>query len=68
MLLSRDRRERSASRLQYLKTQLTAAHGHLSFYGAYLMLIVAMMYYARRVSGSGQVTTTSGVESGRSGS
>lgn len=27
-------------------TQLTAAHGHLSFYGAYLMLIVAMMYYA----------------------
>jgi nitric oxide reductase subunit B len=27
-------------------TQLTAAHGHLSFYGAYLMLIIAMMYYA----------------------
>ena len=27
-------------------TQLTAAHGHLSFYGAYTMLVIAMIYYA----------------------
>lgn len=27
-------------------TQLTAAHGHIAFYGAYSMLIIALMYYA----------------------
>jgi nitric oxide reductase subunit B len=27
-------------------TQFTAAHGHISFYGAYSMLIIALMYYA----------------------
>jgi nitric oxide reductase subunit B len=27
-------------------TQMTAAHGHLAFYGAYTMLIIAMIYYA----------------------
>ncbi len=27
-------------------TQLTAAHGHLAFWGAYTMLIIGMMYYA----------------------
>ena len=27
-------------------TQLTAAHGHIAFFGAYGMLIIAMIYYA----------------------
>lgn len=27
-------------------TQLTAAHGHIAFYGAYSMLIIAVIYYA----------------------
>ncbi len=27
-------------------TQLTAAHGHLAFFGAYAMLIIACIYYA----------------------
>ncbi|MDO8126691.1 MAG: cbb3-type cytochrome c oxidase subunit I [Candidatus Brocadiales bacterium] len=27
-------------------TQLTAAHGHLAFFGAYAMLIIAVLYYA----------------------
>jgi nitric oxide reductase subunit B len=27
-------------------TQFTAAHGHISFYGAYTMLAIAMIYYA----------------------
>lgn len=27
-------------------TQLTAAHGHIAFYGAYSMLIIALIYYA----------------------
>jgi nitric oxide reductase subunit B len=27
-------------------TQMTTAHGHLAFYGAYTMLIMAMIYYA----------------------
>jgi nitric oxide reductase subunit B len=27
-------------------TQMTAAHGHLAFFGAYSMLVIAMIYYA----------------------
>lgn len=27
-------------------TQFTAAHGHLAFFGAYTMLVIAMIYYA----------------------
>lgn len=27
-------------------TQLTAAHGHVAFFGAYTMLVIAMLYYA----------------------
>lgn len=27
-------------------TQITAAHGHIAFYGAYGMLVIAVMYYA----------------------
>lgn len=27
-------------------TQMTAAHGHIAFYGAYAMLVIGMIYYA----------------------
>src|SRR3546814_15996137 len=36
-------------------TQLTAAHGHLAFYGAYVMIVLTMLSYAMpRLRGLGE--------------
>lgn len=42
-------------------TQLTAAHGHLAFYGAFGMLVIAAMYYAVPNIVNRQVSSSKGV-------